>query len=39
MGEIRVVGPGKTPGYPYLVCKKNYVKLFYISGPGCSKHR
>ena len=22
MGEIRIVGPGKTPGYPYLVCKK-----------------
>ena len=23
MGEIRIVGPGKTRGYPYLVCKKN----------------
>ena len=22
MGEIRIVGPGKTRGYPYLVCKK-----------------
>ena len=21
MGEIRIVGPGKTRGYPYLVCK------------------
>ena len=23
MGEIRIVGPGKTRGYPYQVCKKN----------------
>ena len=22
MDEIRVVDPGKTSGYPYLVCKK-----------------
>ena len=22
MGEIRIVGPGKTSGYPYPVCKK-----------------
>ena len=22
MGEIRIVGPGKTRGYPYRVCKK-----------------
>ena len=22
MGEIRIVGPGKTCGYPYPVCKK-----------------
>ena len=22
MGEIRMVGPGKTRGYPYPVCKK-----------------
>ena len=21
MGKIRIVGPGKTCGYPYLVCK------------------
>ena len=21
MGEIRIVGPGKTRGYPYPVCK------------------
>ena len=25
MGEIRIVGPGKTRGYPYLVCKKRIV--------------
>ena len=29
MGEIRIVGPGKTRGYPYLVCKK---KVSYMSG-------
>ena len=23
MGEIRIVGPGKTRGYPYPVCKKD----------------
>ena len=23
MGEIRTVRPGKTRGYPYLVCKNN----------------
>ena len=23
MGEIRIVCPGKTRGYPYLVCKKH----------------
>ena len=28
MGEIRIVGPGKTRGYPYPVCKK---LLSYIS--------
>ena len=22
MGEIRIVGPGKTRGYPYPVCRK-----------------
>ena len=22
MGEIRIVGPGKTCGYPYPICKK-----------------
>ena len=26
MGEIRIVGPGKTRGYPYPVCQKY---LFY----------
>ena len=25
MGEIRIVCPGKTPGYPYPVCKKSRV--------------
>ena len=25
MGEIRIVGPGKTRGYPYPVCKKRLV--------------
>ena len=28
MGGIRIVGPGKTRGYPYPVCKKRIV------GPG-----
>ena len=31
MGEIRIVGPGKTCGYPYPVCKKSNVKKFYSS--------
>ena len=22
MGEVRIVGPGKTRGYPYPICKK-----------------
>ena len=34
MGEIRIVGPGKTRGYPYPVCKKtDYsldISLLYI---------
>ena len=25
MGEIRIVGPGKTRGYPYPVCKKEWL--------------
>ena len=25
MGEIRIVGPGKTRGYPYAVCKRRLV--------------
>ena len=29
MGEIRIVGPGKTPGYPYPVCKKTRVNYMY----------
>ena len=28
MGDIRIVGPGKTRGYPYPVCEKRIV------GPG-----
>ena len=31
MGEIRTVGPGKTHGYPYTVCKKTFdttIKIF-----------
>ena len=24
MGEIRIVGPGKTRGYPYSVCKEEF---------------
>ena len=27
MGEIRIVGPGKTRGYPYPVCK--ILSIFY----------
>ena len=35
MDEIRIVGPGKTRGYPYPVCKKKeyvwrHLKFFYI---------
>ena len=29
MGEIRIVGPGKTRGYPYPVCKK-FISRFSI---------
>ena len=25
MGEIRIVGPGKTREYPYPVCKKAFI--------------
>ena len=25
MGEIRIVGPGKTRGYPYPVCKNTEI--------------
>ena len=28
MGEIRFVGPGKTRGYPYPVCKKKIFTLY-----------
>ena len=27
MGEIRIVGPGKTRGSPYPVCKNNLYKV------------
>ena len=27
MGEIRIVGPGKTRGYPYPVCKKELEQI------------
>ena len=28
MGEIRIVGPGKTHEYPYPVCKK--ISIFHV---------
>ena len=35
MGEIIIVGPGKTRGYPYPVCKKKFAssssKFFFFS--------
>ena len=40
MGEIRIVGPGKTRGYPYPVCKKRIVSPGKIRGfpyPVCKK--
>ena len=27
MGEMRTVGPGKTHGYPYPVCKKKLAPM------------
>ena len=30
MGEIRIVGPGKTRGYPYPVCKKLFYRNLYV---------
>ena len=35
MGEIRIVGPGKTRGYPYPVCKK-IVSAEHDMGPAQS---
>ena len=32
MGEIRFVGTGETRGYPYLVCKIDFVFLFASPG-------
>ena len=40
MGEIRIVGPGKTRGYPYPVCKKRTVGSGKTRGypyPVCKK--
>ena len=31
MGEIRIVGPGKTRGYPYPVCKKTIIICIRLS--------
>ena len=31
MGEIRIVGPGETRGYPYPVCKKWVVDCTWLS--------
>ena len=31
MGEIRIVGPGETRGYPYPVCKKPLYGLWETS--------
>ena len=37
MGEIRIVGPGKTRGYPYPVCKKKIYKItLYVINHGNS---
>ena len=33
MGEIRIVGPGKTRGYPYPVCKKNKTVTALLNAP------
>ena len=30
MGEIRFVGTAETRGYPYLVCKKKFVKSAHL---------
>ena len=30
MGEIKIVGPGKTRGYPYPVCKKLAVLPIFV---------
>ena len=32
MGEIRIVGPGKTRGYPYPQCKKSCSVSDYTTG-------
>ena len=30
MGEIRIVGPGKTRGYPYPICKNMFSGSFRV---------
>ena len=40
MGAIRIVGPGKTRGYPYPVCKKRIVSPGKTRGypyPACKE--
>ena len=31
MGEIRIIGPGKTRGYPYLVCMNTRYSTCYAA--------
>ena len=39
MGEIRIVGPGKTRGFPYPVCKKRTVGPGKTGGYPTAKNR
>ena len=42
LGEIRIVGPGKTRGYPYPGCKKRFVDTGETRGypyPMCKKEK
>ena len=36
MGEIRIVGPGKSRGYPYLVCKKTLCDISSLLNCACA---
>ena len=36
MSEIRIVGPGKTRGYPYPVCKND---LYKVKDKKCKKEK